>query len=550
MSEAGAAAWGRALLALDLLAADPGLGGIVLRARAGPVRDAARAAAEARLGPLARIAPGMDGDHLFGGLDLTATVAAGRPVRRTGLLEAAGGVLLSMAERTPPGLAARLGQAVEGGACVVALDEGCEDERVPAALAGRLAFEVGLDEVGLRDVVPVDATPRSAAVARLSDDDMRALAVAADALGVSDGRALGLAARCARAHAALAGRPDASPADLEAAAALVLAPRATRLPAGETPEAEAAPPEGGRAEADGGDADAGGGLPEDMLVEAARALLPPDLLARLAARRARAASGRSGAGTGDRRAGHRRGRPLPSRPGRPDGRARVDLVATLRRAAPWQRIRRDAEPGRTGPILRASDIMLRRAEEVADRLLVFVVDASGSAALARLAEAKGAVELLLGAAYARRDHVALVAFRGRGAETLLTPTRSLARTKRRLAGLAGGGGTPLAAGLREALVVAEVARRRGMTPSLVLLSDGRANVALDGEADRPRAAADAEALARAARAARLGGIVIDTGQRPSAALASLARALDGAYLPLPRAGAQAIRGAALAALEG
>jgi hypothetical protein len=91
--------------------------------------------------------------------------------------------------------------------------------------------------------------------------------------------------------------------------------------------------------------------------------------------------------------------------------------------------------------LRPDDIRLKQAQERSDRVLIFTVDASGSAALARLAEAKGAVELLLAQAYARRDHVALIAFRGDRAEVLLPPTRSLARARRRLADLPGGGGT-------------------------------------------------------------------------------------------------------------
>ena len=116
--------------------------------------------------------------------------------------------------------------------------------------------------------------------------------------------------------------------------------------------------------------------------------------------------------------------------------------------------------------------------------MIFTVDASGSAAMARLGEAKGAVELLLAQAYARRDHVALVAFRGETAETILQPTRSLVQTKRQLASLAGGGGTPLAAGLKAALDLAQQARGRGLTPTIITLTDGRANLALAGTASR------------------------------------------------------------------
>jgi magnesium chelatase subunit D len=155
-----------------------------------------------------------------------------------------------------------------------------------------------------------------------------------------------------------------------------------------------------------------------MMLEAARAMLPPDLLARMEAGRA-ARNAAAASGTGAAKKGNRRGRPLPSRAGRLGSDTRVDLVATLRAAAPWQPLRGRPRGQNDRLHVRMSDVRVRQFEERSDRAIIFVVDASGSAALARLAEAKGAIELLLGEAYARRDHVALVAFRGDGADVLL-----------------------------------------------------------------------------------------------------------------------------------
>ncbi len=145
------------------------------------------------------------------------------------------------------------------------------------------------------------------------------------------------------------------------------------------------------------------------------------------------------------------------------------------------------------------------------------MDASGSAALARLAEAKGAVELLLAECYVRRDRVAVLAFRGRGAQLLLPPTRSLVRAKRSLAGLPGGGGTPLAAGIEAGAALAADVRRRGGTPTLVLLTDGRANVARDGKGNRARAEEEALAAAGRLREAGVRVLLVDTSPRPHAA---------------------------------
>jgi magnesium chelatase subunit D len=114
-------------------------------------------------------------------------------------------------------------------------------------------------------------------------------------------------------------------------------------------------------------------------------------------------------------------------------------------------------------------------------LILFVVDASGSmAALRRMQLVKGTVLALLRDAYQRRDEVGVVAFRGAEAELLLPPTRSVEAAERQLRDLPTGGRTPLAHALRLAGEV--LSRDSGATrrqPLLILLSDGRANVALD-----------------------------------------------------------------------
>lgn len=566
MSE-GEERWQRVNLALACFALDPAaLGGIWLRARVGPVRDRVQDALHTALQGLnlRRIHPGIGDDALFGGVDLSATLAEGRVVRTRGLLGDPAVLVMPMAERVKPGLAARLAAALDArkGLSLIALDEGAEpEERLPSALADRLAIHLDLAEQGLTASPELALDMAALAEARallprvtVPDSAIAELAEVAARLGIGSLRAPLQALAVARASAALSGEDCIESADLMLAVELVLAPRATQIPETEqsapedSPEdAPEPPPEAEDKPETEQDEDRIDLPPAEMLLEAAKAMLPPDLLARLAAGRA-ARSSPSASGSGAAKKGNHRGRPLPSRAGRPGGDARVDLVATLRAAAPWQPMRRKLADQPDRLHIRMSDIRLRQFEETSDRAIIFVVDASGSAALARLGEAKGAVELLLGEAYARRDHVALVAFRGEGAEVLLPPTRSLVQTKRRLSQLPGGGGTPLAAGLKAALELALLAQGKGMTPSVALLTDGRANVDLSGSADRAQAGEDATAMARAIRARGWPAIVIDTGLRPTRGLDALAREMGAPYLPLPRADARSLSAAVDASL--
>ena len=91
-------------------------------------------------------------------------------------------------------------------------------------------------------------------------------------------------------------------------------------------------------------------------------------------------------------------------------------------------------PGSGHVCIRSEDFQVRRFAQRTPSCLIFSLDASGSAAQQRLAEAKGAVEILLHDAYARRDSVCVIAFRMAHAQLLLAPTRSLVRAKRALAG--------------------------------------------------------------------------------------------------------------------
>jgi magnesium chelatase subunit D len=552
-----------------LLAVDPiGLGGIAVRARSGPARDAWLALLRKVLPQgvqLRRLPPQTSDDRLLGGLDLAATLRAGRPIAERGILaEMDGGVLLvPLAERLATPVAARIAAALDLGGVklerdgivrqfptrfgVVLLDESLDDEEgPPQVLLDRLACHVALNAAVLRDVgeSELQAVETARAILpsiTLSDDVFAAICSTAAALGVTSLNAAILASRVARAAAALRGTHEASEADIAVAARLVLAPRATLVPMmeeeldpranqEETRDDKAEEPELGEA-----------GTLEERVLAAAEAAIPPHLLARLQGAGAKPLSstqGRAGPPVQDAK----RGRSAGTRRGDLRRGARLHVLETLRAAAPWQRLRARAQlhaiPRKIE--VRADDFRIKRFKQRTETVTIFVVDASGSSALHRLGEAKGAVELLLADCYVRRDQVALLAFGGRGPELILPPTRSLTRAKRRLADLPGGGGTPLGAALDAAALMAHAVKRKGQTPAIVILTDGRPNLARDGGTGRDAGEADAIAAGRDMRASRFAALLIDTSKRPEPGAARIADAMGAQYVPLPYADARSL----------
>ena len=415
-----------------------------------------------------------------------------------------------------------------------------------------------------------------------TDEQVLAVCSTAQGLGIDSLRVPTLALRVACCHAALHARSHIADDDLAFAARRVLAPRATQLPApaenasdtepqnssdpspeedqASTEEQSSIPtdspdtpdsPESAMNEDDTSSTDTSvedtntqdealSDLPssenlQEMMIAAALASLPPDVLEGLLTKPGRNLGNTSGR-SGQFRSGTQRGRPLPPRTGRPGGHARLHILSTLRAAAPKQRLRGNTQQGRVA--IRSEDFHVHRYQQHSSSCLILALDASGSAALQRLAEAKGAVELLLQQSYARRDSVCIVSFKGAKAQLLLPMTRSLVRAKRAMMGLPGGGGTPLALALKMACEQATQLQRQGVTPILVVLSDGRANVNLQGLGGRAHAQADAQQWAAQWRQTGHRCLWIDTSLQPDTQVQNMAQTMGGSYLPMPQVQAQ------------
>lgn len=432
-------------------------------------------------------------------------------------------------------------------------------DRDPLRFAEDFAFETAQLK---RDIE--DARARLPRV-RVSRDQVRQISLIAMRLGVEGNRADVFALKAARASAALAGRDSVTEDDLAAAIQLVLVPRATMLPSprGETEQQNESSEEEdsekhNSPEVEDGERDPIPAVIEDMIVQAIDVRMPNDLLSQ-----AQRTTRRSGNGKRFKASTSIRGRYVRSAITRTHD-ARIAIDATLRAAAPLQLFRhvqselnRGPSSDREAPKEAATTIQTRRVKiEPSDLrfkefqhrsgiLFIFTVDASGSMALNRMAQAKGALTRLLQQAYLHRDKVALITFRGERSDVLLAPTRSVELAKRLVDSLPAGGGTPLSAGIVKAVELARFARIRGTSqPMIVLFTDGRANVGLgDGPVRGTKRPIGEELrqLGALLGSEEISSVVVDTKSRfvSSGEGEALARMLGARYFYLPRSDAEA-----------
>lgn len=412
----------------------------------------------------------------------------------------------------------------------------------------------------------------------LTDAALLAIAEVCAAFDVDGMRADIVMARTAVAHAAWHGRDSVTREDVRAAARLALPHRRRRTPfdapgldedqldevlGDDEPDPDPDPSGGGPDGGPDGGSDGGSG-PGSSSDPAAGTDESPDIAAgdrpagngaagNGAAGNGAAPSGTVAAGTpyrprllsvrgtGRGEAG-RRSRAL-TETGRSVGSTRgsrgpIDLVGTVRAAAPYQHAR-----GRTTGrlLLRGEDLRVATREGREANLVLFCVDASGSmAARKRMEQVKTAILSLLLDAYQRRDKVGLVTFGGAGAELALPPTGSVDIAAARLDVLPAGGRTPLAEGLLEAARVLEVERVRDprRRPLLVVVTDGRATAGPDAVARSRRAAA-------VVAAAGIQSVVVDceSGPMRMGLAGVLAEHLGAEHLPVAEVSAEALTGA-------
>ena len=539
-------------------------------------------------------------DQLLGALDLEKTISTGKRELSPGLLARANGQILVANDINllDPGIATHLAQAVEHRKVQVEREGVCATQDADFELVGIFNSEEGSPNPLLRDRValivdvtaeseladkaeaaeraisfesqPVSFAKRFAAdTARLTEEiknakallprvrasktQLRMISESALRLGVQGNRADVFALKTARASAALAGRTKVVDDDLVAAIQLVLAPRATRLPYSSL---EADVPAAAKSDQDVEENDHPKvedreedptDFIEDLMIKALDTKLPDELLFSQSEIARESRGGKRFKGTLCER-----GRYVRSSI-RKRSASRIAIDATLRTAAPYQRMRRAKRrlSALSGVTIEPSDLRYKELRHRTGVLFIFAVDASGSMAINRMAQAKGALIRLLHQAYLHRDKVALITFRGSDAQVLLPPTRSVELAKRSVDALPAGGGTPLTAGLVKAIETARRARLRGMTRvMLVLFTDGRANVALGGKS-RSGIGDELTQLSAWLRAEDIRSVVVDTKSKfvSHGEAEALARTLEAHYVYLPRADAGAVYSAVSAIIR-
>ena len=483
---------------------------------------------------------------LNGGIDPLESLQKGHLVHRKGILNRSGWFLCTSLNEMPKALQSMLNHQMDNMKLgpLLAFDDGFRKNEISSPkLCDRLAFSIDFTDVRFNQYFPNFFSTISPTVqkAEITEAQIQSVVVSAVQFGIDDIRPAYMTITAAQYLAALDDRVTVEQNDLNLAATLILAHRAQVVPEeidNDQQDDTQKENEENIKEENEQKKNNEINLPTEVLIEAIKASLPDNIYEHL--RNNIRQKAKTGSGFGNRQKSKVKGRPKPSRNVPPGDQERIDIVSTLRSAAPWQKLRKQQLKTSKNIVILPGDLHTFNFEDRSERVIIFLVDASGSAAMNRLGESKGAIELMLADSYARRDFVSLISFRDTSAEILLPPTRSLVQTKKRLGSLMAGGGTPLATGLDAGIKLAQNCKRSGKMPSLAILTDGKANIDLEGLPNREKALSDSVLVSEIGKKLDMKSVFIDCGKRPNNNLKSLATSMGGNYVSLPRTNATKI----------
>lgn len=540
---------------LTLSSIDPSLGSLSIKANYSTVREAFLSSFLSLLKPkrLKKIYPFQNPTDFTKSINMIDTLTLGMPKYNEDIFSSDNvALILTNTEKMEKGLATFLRDKIKNNnnKFFIALDESESNEMPRANLSEYLIFSVNLGGTRYKDLKKVSINRKKIAEAienlatvKVNKKILDYLIASAEMFSISNMHTIFSTLKVAKSICAYKGKKSVSREDITLAISLSMIHKAKQIPEFQQQEKAKAPEQEQLRDDNESKANNSELNNEDkkMLIDALKISLPSNLIESLLSKNSQTISLGESAGSGEKNNNFSAGRPIPSVNRKYSSDKRIDLMATLTKAIPWQKIRSSSITKKNRKIIiYPQDIMIKRFEKQSERLLIFLVDASGSNAIGRLAEAKGAIEILLSDAYAKRDNVALISFSGLKADPLLLPTKSLVTAKKKLSSLPGGGATPLANGLLEAFNMADAARSRNIKPIIILLSDGRGNMSLDGEGDRVKAIKDTNYVASLIKQNAINNIFIDTSRRKTPIADELARELSGHYFQLPLANSSSI----------
>ena len=533
---------------------DPSLGSLSINSNYSTVREAFLSNLLSLLKPkrLKKIYPFQNPTDFAKSINMIDTLTFGMPKYNNDIFSSSNiALILTNTEKMQKGLATFLRDKIKSNKdkFFIALDESEGSDVSGANLSEYLIFSINLDGTRYKDLKKITINRKKISEARNNlatvEVNKRALdylIASSEMFSISNMHTIFCTLKVAKAICAYKGEKRVSREDINLAISLSMIHKAKQIP--EIQQEEKAKSAENERLRDNDESKANNSElnSEDkkMLIESLKICLPNNLIESLFSKNSKTISVTESAGSGERNNNFSAGRPIPSISRKYSSDKRIDLMGTLTRAIPWQKLRSSSVTKNRKIIIYPQDIMIKRFEKQSERLLIFLVDASGSNAIGRLAEAKGAIEILLSDAYAKRDNVALISFSGLKADPLLLPTKSLVTAKKKLSSLPGGGATPLAKGLLEAFKMADAARSRSIKPIIILLSDGRGNMTLDGVGNRVKAIEDTNYIASLIKRNAINNIFIDTSRRKTPMADELARELNGHYFQLPMANSSSI----------